>query len=86
MATLSLDPHLLVRLDAKSTPRVRSFRERVRDALLCVLDACALDAPACLLSPWHTTKRIAFGLISQEHVPCWQARTDSLSLGAGRVE
>jgi len=36
MAAIALDPHLLVRLDSKSTPRARSFRERVRGALLCV--------------------------------------------------
>ena len=61
MAASALDPHLLVGLDAKSTPRARSFRERAEVCLLCVSDACLLDAPACLLSPWHTTKRITFG-------------------------
>jgi len=30
MAASALDPHLLVGLDAKRTPRARSFRERVR--------------------------------------------------------
>ena len=44
MAAIALDPHQLVRLDSKSTPRARSFREWVRGALLCVSDACALDA------------------------------------------
>ena len=53
MATLSLDPHLLVRLDSKSAPRARSFRERCRGALRCVwrrlCARCAL-VPALTMS------------------------------------
>ena len=41
MAKASLDVVTLVRLDSKSTPRVRSFRERAEVCLLCVCDACA---------------------------------------------
>ena len=48
MAAIALDPHLLVRLDSKSAPRARSFRERTEVRLLCVSDACALDALALL--------------------------------------
>ena len=39
MAASALDPHLLVGLDAKSTPCARSFRERAEVCLLCVSDA-----------------------------------------------
>ena len=46
MATLSLDVVILVRSDTKSTPRVRSFRERVRGALL-----CASETPVHLMGP-----------------------------------
>ena len=48
VAAAALDPHLLVRLDSKSAPRARSFRERTEVRLLCVSDACALDALAAL--------------------------------------
>ena len=68
MAASALDPHLLVGLDAKSTPRARSFRERAEVCLLCVSDACLLDAPACLLSPWHTTKWITFGSSARRRI------------------
>ena len=68
MAASALDPHLLVGLDAKSTPRARSFRERAEVCLLCVSDACLLDAPACLLSPRHTTKWITFGSSARRRI------------------
>ena len=48
MEAAAIDPHLLVRLDSKSAPRARSFRERTEVRLLCVSDACALDALALL--------------------------------------
>ena len=48
MEAAALDLHLLVRLDSKSAPRARSFRERTEVRLLCVSDACALDALAHL--------------------------------------
>ena len=48
MEAAVIDPHQLVRLDSKSAPRARSFRERTEVRLLCVSDACALDALAHL--------------------------------------
>ena len=71
MAAIALDPHQLVRSDSKITPRARSFRERVRGALLCVSDACARDALRA--SPRHfclTTmpSAIVDKVISQDQV------------------
>ena len=48
MEVAAIDPHQLVRLDSKSAPRARSFRERTEVRLVCVSDACALDALAHL--------------------------------------
>ena len=42
MEAAAINPHQLVRLDAKSAPRAHSFRERTEVRLLCVSDACAL--------------------------------------------
>ena len=74
MATLSLDVVILVRSDTKSTPRVRSFRERVRGALLCVRDACA---DRCAFEPALSMSTAAFQLerlISQKQM-CSDAPT-----------
>ena len=48
MEAAAINPHQLVRLDAKSASRTRLFRERTEVRLLCVSDACALDALAHL--------------------------------------
>ncbi len=68
MEAAALDLHLLVRLDSKSAPRARSFRERTEVRLLCVSDACALDA-RCALVPdhEHASANVDEG-IRQEHV------------------
>ena len=77
MEVAAIDPHQLVRLDSKSAPRARSFRERTEVRLLCVSDACALDA-RCALVPdhEHASANVDEG-ISQEHVGS-DAQTDDL--------
>ena len=84
MAASALDPHILVRLDSKSIPRSRSFRERGRGAFLCVSDACA---DHCALVPALTMSTAAWIRFARHHPEaCWHARTDSLSHAAGRVQ
>ena len=68
MEAAAIDPHQLVRLDAKSAPRARSFRERTEVRLLCVSDACALDARCALVPDHEHASANVDEVIRQEHV------------------